>query len=406
MRLLALGLKRLVRHGRLTVIDASGHAHTFGDGVGPAATIRLTNRSVERRLLLNPELAVGEAYMDGALVMVEGSVADLLDILMGNLGRGAVGPFMRFNAGLRYLARRLRQVNGRLGARRHVAHHYDLSEKLYDLFLDAERQYSCAVFEHDADTLDQAQRNKLARLAAKLALKPGDSVLDIGSGWGGLAFWLAGRHGANVTGITLSTEQLAWAKDAADRRGLARRVDFRLQDYRDVTGRFDRIVSVGMLEHVGVGHYDAFFRTVARLLKDDGAAVIHAIGRSDGPGATNPWIAKYIFPGGYTPALSELLPAIERAGLWVTDIEILRLHYAKTLAAWRARFLVRRAEALALYDERFCRMWEFYLAAAEMGFRHQGLMVFQIQLARRVDALPPTRDYMTPTPPTLRAVAA
>ncbi len=344
--------------------------------------------------------------MDGRLDLAEGSIADLLDVLMGNLGRGHVGPFMRLNAVLRYFARRLHQLNGRVGARRHVAHHYDLSEKLYDLFLDGQRQYSCAVFERDTDTIEQAQRNKLARLAAKLALKPGDHILDIGSGWGGLAFWMAERHGAHVTGVTLSTEQLAWAKTAATQRGLARRTDFRLQDYRDVEGRFDRVVSVGMLEHVGVAHYDAFFRTLARLLNDDGAAVIHAIGRSDGPGATNPWIEKYIFPGGYTPALSELLPSIERAGLWVTDIEILRLHYAKTLAAWRARFLARRGEALALYDERFCRMWEFYLAASEMGFRHQGLMVFQIQLARNVRALPLTRDYMTPSPARIRAVAA
>ncbi|MFT3811676.1 MAG: cyclopropane-fatty-acyl-phospholipid synthase family protein [Micropepsaceae bacterium] len=406
MRLLVHGLRYLVRHGRLTLVDCKGRSSLIGDGEGPSVVMRLKDRAVERRLLLNPELAVGEAYMDGRLEMVEGSVADLLAILMGNLGRGHVGPFMRLNAALRFLGRRIAQFNGRLGARQHVAHHYDLSSGLYDLFLDHERQYSCAVFETDGDTIDQAQRNKLARLAAKLALSPGDRVLDIGSGWGGLALWLAGRHGAEVTGVTLSAEQLAWAEAEAARRGLSRNAGFRLQDYRDVEGSFDRIVSVGMLEHVGVGNYGAFFQTIARLLDERGAAVIHAIGRSDGPGATNPWIARYIFPGGYTPALSELLPAIERAGLWVTDIEILRLHYAKTLAAWRARFMARRLEALQLYDERFCRMWEFYLAAAEMGFRYQGLMVFQIQLSRRVDALPLTRDYMTPAPPRARAAAA
>jgi cyclopropane-fatty-acyl-phospholipid synthase len=285
-----------------------------------------------------------------------------------------------------------------------VAHHYDLDGQLYALFLDADRQYSCAYFETPDQSLDDAQLAKKRHLAAKLLIAPGQRVLDIGSGWGGLALYLAETAGGRVTGITLSQEQLALARVRAAERGLSGTAEFRLQDYRDVPDKFDRIVSVGMFEHVGVGFYEAFFRKCAALMEEDGVMVLHSIGRSEGPNVTNPWIAKYIFPGGYIPALSEVLPAIERAGLLTTDIEILRLHYAETLKAWRERFLAHREAVERLYDARFVRMWEFYLAASEMAFREQDMMVFQVQLTKRQGVVPTTRDYIARETQRLRAL--
>lgn len=391
-------MRRMIREGHLKVVSAGGRVADIGDAGVPPVTIRLHDRRVAWDLVRNPQLKLGEAYMDGRLTVEQGDIADLLDLLTRNLGTGFGGGYLGWLARARFVIRRLMQFNGRHRSRRNVAHHYDLSGDLYRLFLDADRQYSCAFFERPDDTLETAQQNKKRRIAAKLALKPGMRVLDIGSGWGGLGLYLAGAHGAQVQGITLSREQLEVARARAAGAGLASRVHFSLEDYRETRGRFDRIVSVGMFEHVGVGNYDAYFRKIAALLPDDGVALVHSIGRSDGPGVTNPWIARYIFPGGYSPALSEVLPSVERAGLIVTDIEILRQHYAQTLKEWRRRFLENRDAARALYDERFCRMWEFYLAGAEMAFRWQGHVVFQLQVARRVDALPLTRDYMTPRP--------
>jgi cyclopropane-fatty-acyl-phospholipid synthase len=288
----------------------------------------------------------------------------------------------------------LRQFNPPRRARRNVAHHYDLDGRLYALFLDADRQYSCAYFDQPDTTLDDAQIAKKRHLAAKLLVRPRDRVLDIGSGWGGLGLYLAEMAEGDVIGITLSSEQLQAANARAAEKNLSHTARFMLQDYRDVAGPFDRIVSVGMLEHVGVDFYETYFRRCAELLTDDGIAVVHAIGRSAGPDVTSPWITKYIFPGGYIPALSEVTPAIERAGLLVCDVEILRLHYAETLKDWRERFMARREEAVRLYDERFARMWEFYLACSEMAFRKQNYMVFQIQLAKRQGVVPMTRDYI------------
>jgi cyclopropane-fatty-acyl-phospholipid synthase len=396
MSLLVAVLRKVIHQGHLTLIDAGGRAHEIGVVGQPAVILRIHDKGTERAILLNPQLAIGEAYMDGRVTVEAGDIAALLDLLTRNIGMNFGGGHWEWIAALRHVTKGRRQRNDPRSARHNVAHHYDLSAGLYDLFLDSDKQYSCAFFETDADSLETAQQNKCRRIAAKLDLNPNQRVLDIGSGWGGLGLHLAQTANVDVTGITLSEEQLKIAQDRAARQGLSDRVRFRLEDYRRTEGKFDRVVSVGMFEHVGVHQYQEYFNDIAKLLTDDGVALIHSIGRSDGPGVTNPWIAKYIFPGGYTPALSEVLPVVERSGLMVTDIEILRLHYAMTLAEWRKRFVANWERAARLYDERFCRMWEFYLAGAEMGFRYQGLIVFQMQVAKRVDALPLVRDYMTP----------
>ena len=381
---------------------ASGERFTCGDGTGEPVFVRFLTTEAARRVLLNPELALGEIYTEGNFVVENGTIADALAILMDQpdvLPRVAKPRWW-----MRYLVRRLRQFNPRGRSRSNVAHHYDLDGRLYSLFLDADRQYSCGYFDTPDVSLDDAQLAKKRHLAAKLLIRRGHRVLDIGSGWGGLGLYLAEMAGADVTGITLSNEQLQASNARAAERNLADTARYLLQDYRDASGPFDRIVSVGMFEHVGVDHYDTFFRRCAELLTDDGLMVLHSIGRSTGPDATSPWIAKYIFPGGYIPALSEVFPAVERAGLLVCDIEILRLHYAETLKAWRERFMARREEAVQLYDERFARMWEFYLAASEMAFRKQGMMNFQIQLARRQGVVPVTRDYIPREETRLRAL--
>jgi len=408
-RLLEGVLRRVVSDGAVTVTMASGRSFTVGrarPGQAPVA-LRFTSAQVQRAILLDPELKLGEAYMDGTLVLDQGSIADLLNVLMAQpqACNSTLAARVLFLA--RMAVRRLAQFNPRARSQRNVAHHYDIDGRLYSLFLDADRQYSCAYFERPGQSLCDAQLAKKRHLAAKLLLeREGLSVLDIGSGWGGLGLYLAQMTRAQVTGVTLSREQWALARQRAADAGLSERVEFRLQDYRDVPESFDRIVSVGMFEHVGVAHYGEYFRKARALLKDDGVMVLHAIGRSDPPGVTNPFIAKYIFPGGYIPALSEVLPHIERAGLVVSDIELLRLHYAETLKAWRERFRARWDEAVRLTDERFCRMWEFYLAGSEMAFRHQGLDVFQIQLARRQDAVPLTRGYVEAAEARLRRVEA
>ena len=395
MRLLRSLLERLIVSGTLTVIDADGRRHVFrGTAEGPAVALRLHRRALARRLVMRPDLALGESFMDGTLTVEDGDTYETVALLMRNAG--ATGGFLTRRAGraVARLLRRLHQYNPAGRARRNVAHHYDLSGDLYRLFLDTDLQYSCAYFRDERDSLEDAQRNKRVHIAAKLLLdRPELRVLDIGSGWGGLALDLARMGADRVTGVTLSTEQVRVARERAEREGL-RGVRFELQDYRAIQGTFDRIVSVGMFEHVGVRHYGEFFGACRRLLDDRGIALLHTIGRSHGPGATNPWIRKYIFPGGYSPALSEVVPAIERAGLWITDIEVLRYHYADTLRAWRERFLANRAQAVRLYDERFARMWEFYLAAAEAAFRVADHVVFQIQFAKSKDAVPGVRDYV------------
>jgi cyclopropane-fatty-acyl-phospholipid synthase len=381
-------LRSIIREGALAVRAPDGRIHAVG-GVTEATApliVHIRDQRTLARIARNPGLAVGEAYMDGGLVIERGTLYDFLELATRNL---------RAAARRRFQLRRGRPRNHRPVARRNVAHHYDLSSDLFRLFLDSDLQYSCAYYPAPGLDLEAAQTAKKRHLAAKLLLEPGQRVLDIGSGWGGLALSLAKEHGAEVLGITLSKEQLEAARQRAAQRGLGQRARFALRDYRDVEGKFDRIVSVGMFEHVGPAHYDAFFDAVSRLLDDDGVAVLHTIGRLDGPGGGNAWIEKYIFPGGTIPALSEIVPAVERAGLILTDLEVLRLHYAETLRAWRERFAARREDARALYDERFCRMWEFYLAGSEAGFRVGDLVVFQLQLAKDRAAVPLTRDYIT-----------
>lgn len=385
-------LRRTVRHGSLAVIDPWGESHVVGTGDAPFVTVRLNDPAEPARLLASPSLRAGEAYMEGSLTIEEGSLRDFLLI-----GVGAAADLAQEGRGLKEIAaplRKLRRHNPISRARANVAHHYDLSEAFYRLFLDDDLQYSCAYFQTGEETLEEAQAQKKRHIASKLRLKPGATVLDIGSGWGGLALELARISGARVDGLTLSQEQLAVAQARAVADGLHDKARFHLRDYREETGQYDRIVSVGMFEHVGTPHYVEFFDMVRERLAPDGVALIHAIGRRDAPAESDPWLDKYIFPGGYCPSLSEVFAAVEKAGLWVTDMEILRLHYAETLQRWHERFQAGRAEAARLYDERFCRMWEFYLAACEAGFRVGGLMVFQIQLARDISAVPITRDYM------------
>ncbi len=366
--------------------------------------VRIATQSAAAKLAVNPDLHLGECYMNGELVVERGSVYDFLVLLLKNLHHSSQPASLTIVHQLRRLMRRLHQYNPIPRARHNVAHHYDLSRELYELFLDSDRQYSCAYFESLEDSLEDAQLAKKRHLAAKLLIKPGMRVLDIGSGWGGLGLYLAETCQAEVVGVTLSTEQHAFSVEMAQQRGVQGKVDFRLKDYRELDGTFDRIVSVGMFEHVGIVHYPAFFAKLKSLLSEDGVALLHSISRSDGPSATGSWVAKYIFPGGYVPALSEVVPVIERSGLYITDIEILRLHYAETLKEWRRRFTANRDRVTAIYDERFFRMWEYYLASSETAFRLLGKNNFQIQMGHHQHAVPITRDYIGEEEERLRAI--
>jgi cyclopropane-fatty-acyl-phospholipid synthase len=393
-------LRRMITRGGLRVIWPDGGTTFYQGTEGPVAALRFTTRRVVWRMVHHPAMAFCEGHMDGEIEPVDCTLYALMDLLVANLHGEGEPHAVRLRIALGTLMRRLAQFNPVGRARRNVAHHYDLNGRLYSLLLDRDRQYSCAYFPTGTETLDEAQAAKKRHIAAKLLLdRPGLEVLDIGCGWGGMALTLARDYGARVTGITLSQEQLDAARARAREMGLEDRVRFEMQDYRALDRTYDRIVSVGMFEHVGLGHYGEFFSTVRRSLTPGGVALVHAIGRSDGPGATNPWLAKYIFPGGYSPALSEVLPHAERSGLMVTDIEILRLHYAATLQAWRRNFHAKRDAIATLYDERFCRMFELYLCGSELSFRHMGHMVWQMQLAVPVSpggevAVPLTRDYI------------
>ncbi|MCD2182695.1 SAM-dependent methyltransferase [Rhizobium sp. GN54] len=391
-------MKSFIRKGCLTVIDAEGKRHVFKGTPGPQVTMRLTDRKLYRTLVFNAELAAGEAYMDGTMRFEEGStLRDFLTLFSVNrLSLGSY-PIQKVLRAIKMRFRKRQQSNRKGQAQQNVAHHYDLGNDFYKLFLDENMLYSCAYFREPGETLEQAQRNKLRLLASKLGLKPGMKVLDIGCGWGDLALYLAALENVDVLGVTLSKEQQALASQRAEKAGLAGRVRFELKDYRDVEGSFDRIVSVGMFEHVGVHHYDEFFKKLNALMPDDGVALLHSIGHMSPPGMASPWLRKYIFPGAYSPALSEVFEVVEQNSLWVTDLEFLRVHYATTLAHWTERFEANRDKVIALYDERFARMWEFYLISAEMMFRTGSQLVFHMQLSRSRDAAPIVRDYITDT---------
>ncbi|CTQ32134.1 SAM-dependent methyltransferase [Jannaschia rubra] len=387
-------LGRVVRKGRLTAIMPDGSRHVFGEGGDPVVTVRLSDAEHLRGLVRDPELALGESYMDGSLTIEEGDLRQLLTLFAVNGGRGVMPPMIAAGYRARFLARRWVQANDPRKARRNVAHHYDLGDAFYDLFLDEDRQYSCAYFPDPDMTLEEAQAAKKAHIARKLCIEPGMRVLDIGCGWGGMALTLARDFDARVTGVTLSENQHRKATQRAREAGLSDRIEIRLQDYRDLTGPFDRIVSVGMLEHVGQPQYVTYFDKVADLLSDDGVALIHTIGRCAPPSTTSSWLAKYIFPGGYTPSLSELLTPIERTDLWQADIEVWRGHYAETLRRWQERFEANVDEVRAMYDDRFIRMWRYYLVAAEVGFDANRHVVYQMQLSKRRETVPNSRDYL------------
>ncbi|MGR6466574.1 class I SAM-dependent methyltransferase [Rhizobium sp. PAMB 3182] len=400
-------VRQIIRVGTLRVQHSDGKKVTFGDGSGVPVAIRFVDDKAAAEIAADPPLKLGEVYMDGRMVFDEGDIYSFLELVKSNTVNEVFSPLMMarlfWRMGLSQALARL-PVNHN---RRNVSHHYDLSAKLFDLFLDPDWQYSCAYFEPAGISLEEAQVAKKRHIAAKLLMEEGQKVLEIGSGWGGMAMYLAEAYGADVTGITLSHEQLDVSRRRAEKRGLADRVRFELQDYRYYKDRsFDRIVSVGMFEHVGVANYPGFFRKCAELLDKDGVMLLHSIGRPKPSYATNPFIEKYIFPGGYIPALSEVLPSVEKAGLLVKDVEILPLHYADTLKAWRERFLARREEASAIYDERFVRMWEFYLAGSEIAFRYDELFVFQMQISCNQYAVPNNRNYIAERETSLKGFEA
>jgi cyclopropane-fatty-acyl-phospholipid synthase len=390
-------LTAFIKEGTLAIVRPNGNVVYVGRSTGssdPEIILRIKSSWSALKIAIRPGLYFGEAYMNGLLVIEKGTLWDLLNLCGRNLMHRNVRRDYWLTRILRKLAQTFLEANSRNAAQCNVAYHYDLSEALFRIFLDHDMQYSCAYFRLPSMSLDEAQSAKKQHIISKLLLEAGQRVLDIGCGWGGLAISIAKAAHVNTTGITLSKEQLLVAKSRARAEGVDHKIAFETKDYRELRGPFDRIVSVGMFEHVGRPNYQSFFDKVASLLTEDGIALIHSIGRMDGPGLTQAWTRKYIFPGGYIPALSEVLPAIERAGLWITDVEILRLHYAETLRAWRSAFLNKLECVQAIYGERFCRMWEFYLASSEMAFRYDGLMVFQLQLAKRVKTVPLTRNYM------------
>ena len=382
-------LRKSIKAGSLTIVDPDGQRHVLsGATTGPEASIRITDRKLLRRMLVVPDLYLGEAYIEGTLTVEAGTLYDVLDFFAVNLM-----PRAHTNRAAAIPSPYQANVIGK--AQANVGFHYDLNRALFELFLDRDLQYSCAYFTDDRQSLEEAQANKRKRVAAKLLLQPGMRVLDIGSGFGGLALHLAREFAVDVVGVTLSEEQWRVSQERARAAGLDHKVTFKLLDYREESGRYDRVVSVDMFEHLGAGHYDEFFGKMRALMTEDGVCLLHSIGRMSAPGLTSPFLIKYIFPGGYAPSLSEVVAPIERSGLWITDVEILRLHYANTLRNWRERFLRNREEARSLYDERFCRMWEFYLQLCEIGYRRLNWMVFQVQIANSLTSVPLTRSYLT-----------
>ena len=388
-------LNKLIKKDGFMLIDADKNQYIIGkpEKKDPIK-LKILDKNLHHKLLLHPDLYFGEAYTNGSVLIENGSLTEFLEIILKNVGRGEINFYSRALNQIKGFYRSLTNFNLIKKSKQNVAHHYDISEKLYDLFLDKNRQYSCAYFKNENETLEQAQENKMNHIIKKLNLKPNQRVLDIGSGWGTLAIEIAKKSKCEVVGITLSENQLKYSKQKAKELNLENQVDFRLIDYRQLNEKFDRIVSVGMFEHVGRKFYQTYFNTVSKLLNDNGVALIHTIGSSMPPRNPHPWITKYIFPGGYTPSLSEVSLPIEKSGLIVTDLEVLRMHYAYTLRNWKERFLSKKNEVLEMFDERFLRMWEFYLAGCEMAFKWGDQVVFQFQLTKKNNTIPNIRDYI------------
>ena len=388
-------LKNLFKEDGFILVDANSIEHVIGKPKKKIPIrIRLLDKSLHYKLLLLPDLYFGEAYTDGSLVIENGSITEFLDIALKNIGRNEINSYAKIIKKIKGTYRYITNFNLISKSKKNVAHHYDISEKLYDLFLDSNRVYSCAYFKNENDSLETAQNNKIDHIIKKLNLKPNQKVLDIGSGWGSLAIEIAKKTQCEVLGITLSENQLKHSIQKTKEMNLENQVRFKLMDYRELNEKFDRIVSVGMFEHVGRKFYKNYFRTVNKLLKEDGVALIHTIGSVVSPRDPHPWITKYIFPGGYTPSLSEIAGPIEKSGLIISDMEVLRMHYSHTLRHWKERFIGKKEEVLAMFDEKFFRMWEFYLASCEMTFKWGDQVVFQLQLSKKFDSVPNRRDYI------------
>jgi len=388
-------LNSLIKYDGFILIDSNSKKYVIGKPIKENPIIlKLLDKNLNYKLLLNPDLYFGEAYTNGSLIIENGTLTEFLEIALRNIGRNDINIYGKILNKIKGSYRYLTNFNKGLVSKKNVSHHYDISEKLYDLFLDANRQYSCAYFKSENDSLEQAQENKMDHIIKKLNIKPNQKVLDIGSGWGTLAINIAQKTKASVTGITLSENQLEYSNNKAKEMNLGNQVEFKLIDYRDLNEKFDRIVSVGMFEHVGRKFYNKYFNTVSKLLTDKGIALIHTIGSSNPPRNPQPWITKYIFPGGYTPSLSQIARPIEDSGLIISDIEILRMHYAHTLRNWKERFLSKKTTVLEMFDEKFFRMWEFYLASCEMAFKWGDQVVFQLQLTKDNTSAPTTRDYI------------
>ncbi len=388
-------LNNLFKYDGFVLIDSNSKKYVIGKPIKEnPITLKLFDKSLNYKLLYNPDLYFGEAYTNGSLRIENGTLTEFLEIALRNIGRNNINIYGKILNKLKGSYRYLTNFNKGLISKKNVSHHYDISEKLYDLFLDSNRQYSCAYFKNENDSLEEAQENKIDHIIKKLNIKPNQKILDIGSGWGTLAISIAQKTKASVTGITLSENQLEYSNYKAKEMNLGNQVEFKLMDYRDINEKFDRIVSVGMFEHVGRKFYKRYFNTVSKLLKDEGIALIHTIGSSNPPRYPQPWITKYIFPGGYTPSLSQIARPIEDSGLIISDIEVLRMHYAHTLRHWKERFLSKKETVLEMFDEKFFRMWEFYLASCEMAFKWGDQVVFQLQLSKDNISVPTTRDYI------------
>ena len=386
-------LKKILKKGHLVWVKPNGLDFEYGDKTGTPIKMRTTNAFSEIKMMMNPSLHFGESYMNGSLILEEGTIHDLLKLIFINSGSNADHWVMKVDKFIRAIRNKIVSSNYIPKSKKNVAHHYDLSDKLYDLFLDKDRQYSCAYFNSPNDTLEQAQLNKKELIAKKLLLEEDQNVLDIGSGWGGMASYLSKRSNVNVKGVTLSEEQIAYSKQRKIDESLDK-VEYALQDYRNVEESYDRIVSVGMFEHVGTPHYQEFFDKVYQLLNETGVALIHTIGRIDQPTTNDPWIEKYIFPGGYIPALSEVMQRVEKSGLTTTDIQVLKFHYAETLKRWRYNFYDNIDKVKEFYDEKFCRMWDFYLSSSQASFEESSLVIYQLQLSKNKKTVPDSRDYL------------